>query len=55
MDAEALRLEAMRHIPLGRYGRPEEFADLSAYLLSPRNSYLTGSIYYVDGGSMRSL
>jgi 3-oxoacyl-[acyl-carrier protein] reductase len=54
-DVQEIKQEAMRHIPLGRYGRPEEFADLATYLLSPRNSYLTGSIYYVDGGSMRSL
>jgi hypothetical protein len=30
-------------IPLGRVGRAEEFADLAAYLLSDRSSYVTGS------------
>ena len=38
-------------IPLGRVGRPEEFADLAAYLLSDRSSYVTGSAINLDGGS----
>jgi NAD(P)-dependent dehydrogenase (short-subunit alcohol dehydrogenase family) len=38
-------------IPLARVGRPEEFADLAAYLLSDRSSYVTGSAINLDGGS----
>jgi len=38
-------------IPLGRVGRAEEFADLAAYLLSDRASYVTGSAVNLDGGS----
>jgi NAD(P)-dependent dehydrogenase (short-subunit alcohol dehydrogenase family) len=38
-------------IPLGRVGRAEEFADLAAYLLSDRSSYVTGSAVNLDGGS----
>jgi NAD(P)-dependent dehydrogenase (short-subunit alcohol dehydrogenase family) len=37
-------------IPLGRMGRREEFADLGAYLLSARASYLTGAAINLDGG-----
>jgi NAD(P)-dependent dehydrogenase (short-subunit alcohol dehydrogenase family) len=37
-------------IPLGRVGRAEEFADLAAYLLSARSSYLTGTALNLDGG-----
>lgn len=37
-------------IPLGRFGRAEEFADLGCYLLSPRASYLTGVAINLDGG-----
>jgi len=37
-------------IPLGRFGRAEEFADLCAYLLSPRASYVTGTGINLDGG-----
>jgi NAD(P)-dependent dehydrogenase (short-subunit alcohol dehydrogenase family) len=39
------------HIPLGRVGRSEEFADLAAYLLSDRSSYVTGSAINLDGGT----
>ncbi|PRZ43920.1 NAD(P)-dependent dehydrogenase (short-subunit alcohol dehydrogenase family) [Antricoccus suffuscus] len=46
---EANRAEQMR-IPLGRVGRTEEFADVAAFLLSSRASYLTGTALNVDGG-----
>jgi NAD(P)-dependent dehydrogenase (short-subunit alcohol dehydrogenase family) len=38
-------------IPLGRVGRADEFADLAAYLLSDRSSYVTGSAINLDGGA----
>ncbi len=38
-------------IPLGRVGRAGEFADLGAYLLSDRSSYVTGSAVNLDGGT----
>jgi NAD(P)-dependent dehydrogenase (short-subunit alcohol dehydrogenase family) len=38
-------------IPLGRVGRSAEFADLAAYLLSDRASYVTGSAINLDGGT----
>ena len=37
-------------VPLGRVGRVEEFADLAAFLLSPRASYITGVGISIDGG-----
>ena len=37
-------------IPLGRVGRSEEFADLVAFLVSPRAAYLSGTAINLDGG-----
>src|SRR5580704_5076877 len=37
-------------IPLGRFGRADEFADLASYLLSSRASYVTGAAINLDGG-----
>ena len=42
-------------IPLARPGREEEFADLAAFLLSPRSSYITGAAITLDGGLSTSL
>lgn len=36
--------------PLGRVGRPEEIAELIAFLASPRTSWITGATYSIDGG-----
>ncbi len=36
--------------PLGRVGKPEEIADLIAFLASPRASWITGATYSIDGG-----
>jgi len=43
--------KASRPIPLGRFGKPEEFANLACFLASDAASYVTGSAINVDGGS----
>ena len=51
---EAIRQASMATIPVGRYGRPEELADVVAFLASERASYITGSKIRIDGGMIRS-
>jgi NAD(P)-dependent dehydrogenase (short-subunit alcohol dehydrogenase family) len=43
-------MAANAKIPLSRVGRADEFADLAAFLLSPRSSYITGVGISIDGG-----
>ncbi|MEV5954622.1 SDR family oxidoreductase [Streptomyces sp. NPDC051987] len=50
-DPEATRAEHESRIPLRRYGTPEEFGRVAAFLLSPAASYLTGIMVPVDGGT----
>ncbi|WP_368498391.1 SDR family NAD(P)-dependent oxidoreductase [Herbiconiux sp. A18JL235] len=45
---------ADRGIPLGRMGLPEEVARTIVFLASPAASYTTGSVYGVDGGTIRA-
>lgn len=51
----AERKEAIDKIPLGRFGSPEEFADIVAFLCSERASYITGVNLIVDGGASKGL
>jgi 3-oxoacyl-[acyl-carrier protein] reductase len=42
-------------IPVGRYGKPEEYGDVVAFLASERAAYITGSVIRVDGGLIGSV
>ena len=37
-------------VPLSRFGKPEEVADLACFLASQKADFVTGSIWDIDGG-----
>ncbi len=51
---EAIRRSAVE-IPVGRYGTPQEFGAVAAFLASPLAAYVTGSAIRIDGGLIRSI
>lgn len=53
-DPQGTRRRNEAAIPLGRYGAPEEFGRVAAFVLSPAASYLTGTMIPVDGGMLRT-
>ncbi|KQT54310.1 3-oxoacyl-ACP reductase [Aureimonas sp. Leaf454] len=52
---ESVQTASAAAIPVGRYGRPEEFAAVVTFLASEQASYVTGSRLRVDGGAVRSI
>jgi 3-oxoacyl-[acyl-carrier protein] reductase len=54
-DPDEVRTRKSQDIPLRRYGEPEEFGRVAAFLLSPAASYITGAMIPVDGGYIRAI
>lgn len=54
LENEKIRNDIMRRIPARRVGNPEEVAYLVAFLCSQESNYITGHIYYIDGGQLIS-
>jgi 3-oxoacyl-[acyl-carrier protein] reductase len=52
---ESVEAESADTIPIGRYGSPEEYADVVTFLASDRASYVTGSLVRIDGGYISSI
>ena len=53
-DPEGIAAFVAREIPFGRFGRPEEIADVVAFLCSPRAGWISGACIPVDGGQSRA-
>ena len=52
---EELKSATEKSIPMGRYGRPDEFAKQAVFLCSGANTYVTGQTLLVDGGLVKAL
>jgi 3-oxoacyl-[acyl-carrier protein] reductase len=50
---EYRKWQAENEIPVGRYGEPEDVANLVCFLVSPLAGYITGTVIPVDGGLRR--
>ncbi|MBR07914.1 MAG: short-chain dehydrogenase [Rickettsiales bacterium] len=50
MLKEDIDKRTLQHIPLGKFGMPEDVGSLIVYLLSEENKYITGQNIHVDGG-----
>jgi 3-oxoacyl-[acyl-carrier protein] reductase len=55
ISEEEARAAMVAQIPLGRYGEPEEVANLAVFLASDKAAYITGTTIQVDGGMLKAL
>ena len=55
LTSDQVTARSMATVPAGRFGKPEEFGDIAAFLASPRAAYITGCAIRVDGGMTASL
>jgi 3-oxoacyl-[acyl-carrier protein] reductase len=55
MTIEEATAKFPRDVGIARYGKPDEIADLMAFLVSPGSRWLTGSSIRMDGGELKSI
>lgn len=53
-DESEVKAERAASIPVGRFGDPDEFGKLCAFLCSAHAGYITGQNFLIDGGSFRA-
>jgi 3-oxoacyl-[acyl-carrier protein] reductase len=53
-DPDGIAAFVARELPFGRFGRPEEIAEVVAFVVSPRASWLSGACIPVDGCQSRA-
>ena len=53
-SAQEAMKQAVKAVPMGRLGKPEEIGDLIAFLASERASYITGANICLDGGALQA-
>lgn len=49
-DPEKAMADALARHPVGRFGKPEDIANMVAWLASDQSAYVTGECFTVDGG-----
>ncbi len=55
VSIEQIQQAAFKGIPLGRYGKPEEYGKLAVFLCSAANTFITGQTVLVDGGMVKAI
>lgn len=48
--SDKVKEQAVTQIPLGRFGKAEEVAELASFLASDKSDYITGQVFHIDGG-----
>ena len=52
---EEAKRQFLKQAGVARFGEAEEIADLMAFIVSPAARWLTGTVFRMDGGEMRSV
>jgi 3-oxoacyl-[acyl-carrier protein] reductase len=55
VESQSLKENAAKQVPAGRFGRPEEFGYLVAFLASEQAAYINGASIPIDGGMLQSI
>lgn len=55
ITSDQAKIDSIKLIPTGRYGRPEEFGAVSAFYASTQAAYLTGGQIRIDGGLIKAI